>query len=380
MIELIIALSALHTLAYCDYYKNNTLFFVKDEICKFDPEVYSYSISHRVSFNFLNTSKELTVFLDDSKDVDFVLGLDSMKTMIPRKQYFSSLEKLNVYGSGVQEPHTLTLMALEIQKDFELNVYTPNTTIRVSKNDMEYPITYKITSVDGNKVVFVRGVTSPADHVILVGNVSVAWQNSNSKHRESCEITFVSEGKVSTTPFKFSVYGVVQEAEKLNALCERKGYTRFTDCNDEEFQTNVLQHETDNLCSCKFLWSDERGVHYNKWDCDIYSQYLDLIAYLPNAVITGNWSGITVRNTNASFVNEHAKWVVLNNTIIKGSVIAEKVKVLRNVFADNVEAKDIYIEGILFVKTAKLGVQFKFGKEENGYKEVILYNKEKKEL
>ncbi|EMD45654.1 Hypothetical protein EHI5A_029560 [Entamoeba histolytica KU27] len=335
--------------AYCDYYKNNTLIHFKDKPCTFNPEEYTFSISSLTVFNLLNTSKQLTIQMDNSNDVDVFLGIDKMKTMIERKQYYASTENLTIQSNILQDQHTLSLYSFSLEKDFELNVQTKNTTIRFSKIDNEFPLKYVINSVDGNRVVIVRSFMPPTDYILLKGNVNVVIQPANSKRRKTCETAFIGIGNITTTPFNFDLYGVHQDdTYKPIALCERNGYTRFTDCVQNEYEEYIKSEDSKEGCLCKFLWNDTKGVHYNKWDCQLYSQYLDLIAYLPNSVIEGKWNEVLVKNTNATFNNVEINTLTLNNTKSIGHINTKHLIVIGKSFTENIQTNSLELNGELY--------------------------------
>ena len=360
--------------AFCDHYNNNTWIHEPEKECKFNPDIYTYTITTRTIFNLLDTEKEVNILFSDSKDVDVFLGLDKLKIGFPRKQYHASTEKLTISSTVSQEHHVLALYPITIEKDLEIDVNTENTLIRFSRMPMESTINYKLNVKHPSKMTIVKTMYPPSDHLVIKGDVLITQEAATSKRRKTCEMSLVGVGNVTTDQFAFTLYGNPLDKDSSKPfipICEREGYKRFSDCYEDEYNDAVLSGFESEKCECKYLWNDEKGVHYNKWDCNEYSEYLDLVAYLPNAVVKGKWKNIVVRNTNATMIDAEAENVDLNNIKSTGVIKGKNVHIVGDVFVETIEAEHFNIEGKLFVKQLKSSDEYKLGCLKDSYYQVV---------
>lgn len=363
--------------SYCDHYNNNTWILDTEKECKFNPEIYTYTLTSRTIFNLLDTEKEVNILFNDSKDVDIFLGFDSLKVGIPRKQYHASTEKLTISSISTQEQHVVALYPITIQKDLEISITTENTLIRFSRMPMETSINYKLNVLHPNRITIVKTMLPPSDHLVIKGDVIITQEASTVKRRKTCELSLVGVGNVKTERFGFTLYGITMGEDSTKPfipICEREGYTRFTDCYEDEFNEALLSGFESEKCECKYLWNDERGVHYNKWDCNEYSEFLDLIAYLPNAVVKGKWKNIYVRNTNVTFISAEADFIQLKNIKGIGSLKAKNIHIIDDVYVESIHSDSFNLEGNLFVKELYSSNNYKLGCLKDSYYQVVEKN------
>lgn len=353
--------------------------------CKFDPEEYTYTITPSLtSFNFMDCPHNITLLMNSSEDIDIILGIDQMKSMIPRKQYSSTLQSLHITSTVPVHQHTVSLLSRNTNTSFSLDVQTANTTIMFSRIDMDFPVTYKIRSAAGNKVVLVRTPLPPSDHIVIEGNVTVGIQSATSMHRTECKISLVGEGNVLSENFTYLLRSNPLDASAMQPLCTRKGYSRYTDCTMEEMLETATNEQIG--CTCKYLWYDSVGAHYNQWDCNEYSRFLDLVAYLPNVTVSGTWNTITVRNTNGTINAESLTTTILNGTRLQGTLKTHSLTVLNTVYIDSVQTMNLDLtNGKLYISSSKHthlpdGFAISSEVEITGYSRVISVNSPRDEL
>ncbi|KAL7721894.1 Tyrosine kinase [Entamoeba marina] len=357
--------------AYCDHYNNNTLIYEPNKQCIFDSNIYTYTISTYTTFQFLDSPTNLTILSHDSHDIDILLGYDKMKNMIIRKQSYASLQYLTI-NSYVQQQHkTISLSAIELENPFHLNILIPNTTVKLMFNNMENPINYHLTSVDNNEFVFLKTPHPLTDQIILEGNITVGLQKAISIKRTTCNTLFVGVGNVTTKSFHYSYHGVDQLTDSVHSICQRENFKRYTDCDDSEFN-NYLDQKLDG-CGCRFLWMKNNDIHYDKWDCNMYSKHLNLLADMKNTTIKGEWKNVLANSTTSTLIDTQIDVINVVNSLLIGTLNTDHVIVFGNVRISTLNTKEITImeKSTLWINNGSLPTGWTYGNNREGYYEVI---------